>query len=102
MDERAKEARRKAQREYREKNRERINQTKKEWREKNKEKLNAKKREWNAKNPDRVRQHRENYWQRKAEQAGLTCFHCGQPFEAKRSDAKYCSTRCRIAFNRIK
>ena len=28
------------------------------------------------------------------------CAHCGEPFEAKRSDALYCSGACRIAAHR--
>jgi len=29
-----------------------------------------------------------------------TCQHCGQSFNAKRDDARYCSTRCRVAAHR--
>lgn len=28
------------------------------------------------------------------------CVNCGMPFEAKRATAKYCSARCRVAYNR--
>lgn len=30
------------------------------------------------------------------------CAHCGKPFEARDSRAKYCSTRCRVAAHRKK
>lgn len=30
----------------------------------------------------------------------LTCNACGREFEAQRSDAKYCSTNCRVAAHR--
>jgi hypothetical protein len=30
------------------------------------------------------------------------CSHCGQPFTPERSTARYCSTRCRVAFHRAK
>ena len=30
----------------------------------------------------------------------LTCNTCGREFEAQRSDAKYCSTNCRVAAHR--
>ena len=29
-----------------------------------------------------------------------TCIHCGAEFEAKRSDAKFCSDKCRMAHKR--
>jgi hypothetical protein len=31
-----------------------------------------------------------------------TCAHCGANFEAKRTTARYCSTRCRVAAHRAK
>ena len=30
----------------------------------------------------------------------MICHHCRQSFEGKRADAKFCSARCRVAFNR--
>jgi len=30
----------------------------------------------------------------------IPCQQCGETFQAKRSDAKYCSTRCRVAAHR--
>ena len=30
----------------------------------------------------------------------MICQHCGHSFEGKRADAKFCSARCRVAFNR--
>ena len=31
-----------------------------------------------------------------------TCKHCGEKFKAVRLDAKYCSSRCRVAAYRVK
>jgi hypothetical protein len=31
-----------------------------------------------------------------------TCTHCGESFHPKRSSARYCSTRCRVAAHRAK
>lgn len=31
---------------------------------------------------------------------GVTCEHCHEPFVPTRSDARYCSTRCRVAAHR--
>jgi len=30
----------------------------------------------------------------------VICANCGKPFEAKRATAKYCSAKCRVAYNR--
>jgi hypothetical protein len=30
----------------------------------------------------------------------IQCVQCGQYFEAKRSDASFCSTNCRVAYSR--
>ncbi len=30
----------------------------------------------------------------------MTCLYCGQAFEAKRKDAKFCSAKCRVAQSR--
>lgn len=37
---------------------------------------------------------------RHAEPAFRSCARCGVPFTARRSDARYCSTRCRVAAHR--
>ncbi len=100
MDERAKQLRREYQRQYREKNRDKINAQKREWMAKNKDKVNQQKREWRKANPDKERLYKERHWQRKAEELGPMCMNCGQSFEPKRSDAKFCSTRCRVAHSR--
>ena len=39
-----------------------------EWRKKNREKVNAYKREWSRKNPDKVKLYQVRYWERKAAQ----------------------------------
>lgn len=31
---------------------------------------------------------------------GVTCLECGQSFEAKRSDATFCSARCRVRYSK--
>jgi len=31
-----------------------------------------------------------------------TCSHCGQSYEPKRSNSRYCSTKCRVAHHRAK
>jgi hypothetical protein len=37
-----------------------------------------------------------------AEPTERPCEHCGEPFEARRRDARYCSGRCRTAAHRAK
>ncbi len=32
----------------------------------------------------------------------MTCAQCGKSFESKRKDAKFCSPKCRVTFNRNK
>ena len=105
MDEAAKQARRDYQ---------------KRWREANREKTRAREREWNKANPDKLRARDERYWQKKAiqtagqayetagrmdetaAQAQPICGNCGKSFIGKRSDAKFCSTRCRVGHSRNK
>lgn len=31
---------------------------------------------------------------------GVTCLQCGEHFEAARSDATFCSARCRVSYSR--
>ena len=31
----------------------------------------------------------------------MQCIHCKQEFISKRIDAKYCSTKCRVAYSRL-
>ena len=38
----------------------------KQYREKNQERLNAYRRDWNKKNPDKVKQYQEDFWKRRA------------------------------------
>ena len=104
MDEKAKQARREYARQYREKNRERIREKTKEWVQNNPDKVKQQRKRWSQANPDKIRKYKENYWNKKAqemeEQAGNVCLNCGQSFEPKRADAKYCTTNCRVAYNR--
>lgn len=87
-------------------------------------------REWRAKNPDKVKAHNISYWERKAQKlaagnvtdkssvtnisvteklnvtdsdscSDVRCVNCGEIFNPKRSDARFCSTRCRVQYNRI-
>ncbi len=102
MDEKSKKARRAAQRAYRQANRDHINKKRREWNAKNADKISKQRKAWNEANPDKLRAIRERYWMKKAQEMPPTCLYCGQPFEPKRSDAKYCSTRCRVSYNRNK
>lgn len=102
MDEAARQAQRQYLKEYREANKEKIAAAKREYYQKNKQKENARIAKWKRENPDKVKQYTETYWQKKAAQAGPVCLYCKQSFEPKRSDAKFCSTKCRVAFNRNK
>ena len=61
---------------------------------------------WRKKNPEKIRQYHDNYWERQAqkqqEASQHHCLYCGSVFEPKRADAKFCSDRCRVSFNRAK
>ena len=101
MDEAAKQARR----EYNRK-----------WREANRQKIREYKRNWAKRNKDKTDQHTADYWKRKAQdiitegatlenkadhtQPGQVCNYCGKEFAAQRSTAKFCSTKCRVYYNR--
>lgn len=41
-----------------------------EYREKNRERLNDYRRRWNMKNPDKVKRYQETYWKKKAQEGG--------------------------------
>jgi len=88
-----------------------------EYKKQNREKLNAYHKKWRAENKDKVRENNLRYWERKAlkdvtdnvtdnlnvtdkRNISITCLNCGEPFTAKRKDAKYCSVSCRVAYNR--
>ena len=36
----------------------------------------------------------------KAKNLTVDCEHCGEPFVQKRSDSRFCSSRCRVAAHR--
>ncbi|HDP55266.1 MAG TPA: hypothetical protein ENN24_06265 [Bacteroidetes bacterium] len=59
---------------------------------------------WRAKNPHKQAEYMANYWEKKAKEMATAeqhiCLYCGNHFEPKRSDAKFCSDRCRVAYNR--
>ena len=50
----------------------------------------------------RRERHNARRRQKRAEAARepLACENCGEPFTPRRSDARYCSTRCRVAAHR--
>ena len=102
MDEAAKQAQREYARQYRQENKAKIAAKKKAWTDANRDHVRNYKKQWAQDNPEKTRQYTETYWQKKAAQAGPVCLHCKQPFEPKRSDAKFCSTRCRVSHNRNK
>ncbi len=105
MDEAAKAARREAGRQYRAANKEAIAAKKKAYYQANKEKENARINQWKRNNPDKIRAYTETYWMKKAGKDTTTCHICKQcetAFEPKRSDAKFCSAKCRVSFNRNK
>lgn len=86
------------------------------WREANQDHIREYKRNWNKRNKDKTKQHTDDYWKRKAQaimndgvmyenkadeiKPGHVCQYCGKEFAAKRSTAKFCSTKCRVYFNR--
>lgn len=85
---------------------------------------------WKKKNAAKVQEYNNNYWQRKANEAGVThsntdkvtvthkpvtdklsvsnssnalkCLECGLSFEGKRADSKFCSISCKQKFHRKK
>jgi len=56
--------------------------------------------------PDRAQNHCSQECRRKVTRMGLRkkrrCGHCGESFELKRADARYCSPKCRVYANREK
>ncbi len=111
-----KQAQREYWRQYREKNREKINATERAWRAKNPDKKAAIDKRYRENHPDRVKATQQRYWLKKA---GLlpdqtppqkpteapqvdvyACQYCGTSFAPKRSDAKFCGTSCRVMNNR--
>jgi len=76
---------------------------------------------WRQANPQKIREYQASYWERVAQrkkeketvtQVSITnsvtnsvtkqkaCQKCGKMFSAKRSTARFCSTACRVNFNR--
>ena len=102
MDEAAKRAQREYYKQYKEANKEKVAAAKKKYYQENRDRINEYSKQWKRNNPDKIRQYTENYWTKKAQAAGHHCLNCNDPFEPKRSDAKYCSDKCRIAYNRNK
>jgi len=59
---------------------------------------------WRAKNPQKQAEYMANYWERKAkreqEESQTVCLYCGNFFKPKRQNAKFCSDKCRVSYNR--
>jgi len=80
---------------------------------------------WKKKNPDKVRKYIADYWERQAEKLenssldqaikssatdstqqisvatdNKRCIVCGNEFQSKRADARFCSSTCRSRYNR--
>lgn len=66
------EARKEYNRQWREKNRDRLNENARKWREENRERRNAYMKEWRKNHPDRLREYARRYWERKAEAEAAT------------------------------
>ncbi len=93
-----------------------------------KEARNEYQRQWRQKNRDKLKKYNAAYWEKKAKQdetpldraienyatdnrnnvtdkfsnelSVTHCFNCGEAFTPKRSDAKFCSSNCRVQYNR--
>ena len=84
-----------------------------EYRKRNRQKQKEYHKNWRAKNPDKAREYNKRYWENKAVTDNATdkltvtdnrnnviCINCGELFTPKRSDARYCASSCRVAYNR--
>lgn len=71
MTDAAKAARRAYRKKWRAEHKEAQNEYHRKWREKNRDKIKAYTKKWRAEHPDRIKQYQENYWNRKAEAAGV-------------------------------
>ena len=62
-------------------------------------------RKWGEKNREKIKLYHELYWEKKAMEESepenqTECIYCGQKFLAKRADARYCSSACRVKHHR--
>jgi hypothetical protein len=102
-------------RQWQKKNKEKVKEYNAKYRKRNRDKINAIKRKWCQENPEKVRQHNKRYKDKKRtgivtpiveqkpttiNQATTICQYCGKSFHAQRNTAKYCSTVCRVYYNR--
>ena len=84
MDEKALESRRKYQREWQRRNREKVREYQKKWRLKNPDKVRDSHREWQRQNKDKVKSYQETYWAKKAAAAEATATdHNGKDVSAE-------------------
>ncbi len=108
------------QRRYREKNREKIRESAKKYREKNRKKINEKTKQWNKENPEKRKEHIERYKDKKQgkpiksthktnivienntdhTKESPQCLYCKKEFNPRRNTARFCSTKCRVYYNR--
>ena len=100
MDVKARAALREYKRQWAEKNADKVKASQQKYRDNNPDKVKASQKKYREAHPDRVKASNEKYWLKKALELGHLCDYCGNSFEPKRSDAKFCSTNCRVLFNR--
>ncbi len=100
MDEKAKAAMRAYKREWAKNNRDKMRAAQERYKERHPDRVKASDKKYRDNNPDKIRAANERYWMKKAQEMGPVCHHCGASFTAKRSDAKFCSTSCRVLNNR--
>lgn len=102
--------------------REYARQYNKKYRANNREKIKQYSRKWRSENKDKVRLYNIRYWEKKAIETDnlfvtdnlivtdntgnnktyVTCLNCNVGFLAKRNDARFCGSRCRVSYNRKK
>ncbi len=104
-------------RQWQRENKEKVKAYNAKYRKRNRDKINATKRKWCQENPEKVKQHSKRYKDKK--RTGIVtpivedkpirinqattnarCQYCGKEFNARRSTARYCSTKCRVYYNR--
>lgn len=71
MSEEARQAMNAYQKEYRQRNPEKIKAAKRRYREKNREKIAAYNKQWRHDNPEKVSEYQRRYWEKKAATASL-------------------------------
>ena len=67
---------------------------------KNKEGILEKNRKWTKNNPSRIKELYDIRKNKKEKSYIAECVNCGKKFEAKRNNAKYCSSVCRYEYRK--